>query len=340
MCILRLSALGDVTHVLPVVHTLQAQWPDIQISWIIGKLEHRLVGAMPGVEFLPYDKKGGWQAWRALRRQLSGRVFDALLLMQLSARANLLSTAVRARRRIGFDRGRSKEGHSLFINERIAPASGGHVLDSLMQFPAALGATEPQWDWTLPSSDADRAWAAEQLAGHGPFAVISPASSHPRRNWRAQHYAALADHLSQRHGLHIVLSGGPSEAERTLGAQIAAAMTRPCQDLTGRDTLPQFIALLRQARLLVSPDSGPAHMAAIAGTPVLGLYAATDPMRSGPYGWREHCVNAYPEAARRFLGKDAGELRWGTKIEQDGVMDLITPAMAIEAADKLLFTLP
>ncbi len=340
MCILRLSALGDVTHVLPVVHTLQAQWPDIRISWIIGKLEHRLVGALPDVEFLPYDKAGGWRAWRALRRQLAGRRFDALLLMQLSARANLVSTAVRARRRIGFDRGRSKEGHGLFINERIAPATGGHVLDSLLQFPAALGAAETQLDWTLPTSDADRAWAAEQLSGREPFAVISPSSSHPRRNWRAEHYAALADHLSARHGLNIVLSGGPSAAEKELSARIAAAMQHPSLDLTGRDTLPQFIALLRRARLLVSPDSGPAHMAAIAGIPVLGLYAATDPQRSGPYLWREHCVNAYREAASRYLGKDAGELRWGTKIEQDGVMDLITPAMATDAVDKLLLTLP
>lgn len=339
VCILRLSALGDVTHVVPVVHALQAQWPGIQITWIIGKLEHKLVGALPDVEFIPYDKSGGWRAYRELRRRLGGRRFDALLLMQLSARANMISTAVKARRRIGYDAGRSREGHSLFINERIAPATLPHVLDTFMQFPRALGASIEERDWTLPSSDADRAWAAQAVPDDKPFAIFSPASSHVLRNWSVAGYAALADHLAAEHGLRIVLCGGPSALEKQLAQDIAAAMQAPALDLVGRDTLPQYLALLRRARLLVTPDSGPAHMGAVTGTPVLGLYAATDPQRSGPYLWREHCVNAYPEAARTFIGKPATELRWGQKIEVAGVMDLITPDAACDAADKLLATL-
>src|SRR5690606_23406469 len=100
ICLLRLSALGDVTHVLPLVHTLQRAWPGVALTWIIGKGEQRLLEGLPGVEFVVYDKKTGRAGMRALRRQLAGREFDALLLMQLALRANLLSRAVRARRRI------------------------------------------------------------------------------------------------------------------------------------------------------------------------------------------------------------------------------------------------
>jgi heptosyltransferase I len=336
VCILRLSALGDVAHVLPVVHTLQKQWPQLKITWITGKLEHKLIGQLPGVEFIAYDKKGGWKAWRALRKTLAGRRFDALLLMQLSARANLVSTAVRARRRIGFDKARSKEGHSLFINERIAPRRSEHVLDGFLQFTAALGVEQPQYDWSLPTSEPDRQWAESAVPGASPFAIISPCSSHALRNWSIPGYAALADHLAIQHGLRIVLTGGPSAQEREMASALAAQMRSPSINLAGQDTLTQFIALLRRARVLVSPDSGPIHFAAITQTPALGLYAATDPQRSGPYHYRDFCVNAYSAAAQQYRKQDAKDLAWGRKIEHDGVMDLIRIEDAIAHADRLM----
>lgn len=336
ICILRLSALGDVTHLLPVVHTLRARYPQLKITWIIGKFEYKLMRALPDVEFIPYDKKGGFKAWLALRKQLAGRRFDALLLMQLSARANLVSSAVRAERRIGFDAARSKEGHGLFINERITPAPGGHVLDGLMQFAAAMGADAFQYDWSLPSAPADHAWVDQVLPDQQPFAVISPCSSHRLRNWNPAGYAGLADHLAQRYGLRIVLCGGPTDLERETAAAISQHMQMPALNLVGQDTLPQFLALLRRARLLISPDSGPAHMASVAGIPVLGLYAATDPQRSGPYQYRDYCVDAYSQAAQQLEGQPASALKWGHKIEKRGVMDLITLEQAIAQAERLM----
>src|SRR5690606_31466402 len=150
ICLLRLSALGDVTHVLPLVHTLQRAWPGVALTWIIGKGEARLLEGLPGVEFIVYDKKTGREGMRALRRALAGRDFDALLLMQLALRANLLSRAVRARRRIGYDRARSKELHGLFVNERIPADAGGHVLDVLGAFARPLGLRQDRIEWNLP----------------------------------------------------------------------------------------------------------------------------------------------------------------------------------------------
>ncbi|MFL6591354.1 MAG: glycosyltransferase family 9 protein, partial [Luteimonas sp.] len=106
ICLLRLSALGDVTHVVPLVRTLRKAWPDVRLAWVIGKGEHRLLDGLEGVEFIEYDKHSGAGGMLALRRRLRGERFDALLQMQVAARANLLSAFVPARRRIGYDRSR------------------------------------------------------------------------------------------------------------------------------------------------------------------------------------------------------------------------------------------
>jgi heptosyltransferase I len=133
-----------------------------------------------------------------------------------------------------------------------------------------------------------------------------------------------------------VLCGGRSELERTTGDAILAAMTArgDALDLIGKDTLKQLPALLARADLLVTPDSGPMHIANAMGTKVLGLHAATNPDRSGPYSDRRFCVNRYDDAARKYRGKPASELKWGTKIEADGVMDLITVEDAVAAFER------
>ena len=113
-------------------------------------------------------------------------------------------------------------------------------------------------------------------------------------------------------------------------------MRSPCVNLVGQDTLPELLATLSRATVLVAPDSGPAHMATAVGTPVVGLYAATNPARSGPYLSRQWCVDRYEDAARRFLGKSAVELPWTTKIERPGVMDLVTVDDAAERLDALM----
>jgi heptosyltransferase I len=321
VCILRLSALGDATHVVPLVRTLQAQRPGIALTWIIGKAEAALLAGLEGVEFLVYDKRSGLEGLRALRRQLAGRRFDALLQMQLAARANALSLLVRAERRIGYSTMHSKEGHALVVNERIAPGNG-HVLDVLGRFAEPLGCRQDNVRWDLPVPDDDHAWAAEQLPGAQPTLLISPCSSHPLRNWSAERYAAVATH-AQHCGWRVVLCGGRSALERQTGDAIVAAMAEKPLDLIGRDTFKRFLALCARSAIVLTPDAGPSHMANAMGAKVIALHACTDAARSGPYSDRRWSPNHYAEAARRFLKTDASTLRWGKRIEFPGVMDLI-----------------
>ena len=115
-----------------------------------------------------------------------------------------------------------------------------------------------------------------------------------------------------------------------------AAMAAPALDLVGQDTLKQLPALLARASLVMTPDSGPMHIANAMGRKVLGLHAASNPARSGPYSDRRYCVDRYDDAARKYLGKPASALRWGTKIEREGVMDLVTVADAIAAFERFV----
>jgi heptosyltransferase I len=345
ICLLRLSALGDATHVLPLVRTLQRAWPQAALTWVIGKAEHKLLEGLPGVEFLVYDKATGLAGMRALRRELRNRVakgrFDALLQMQVAARANLLSAFIPARRRIGYDRSRAKDLHGLFVNERIPDRPGIHVLDAIGSFCEPLGLRQDHVAWNLPVPDAARAWARTQWPDDGvPTLLISPCSSHARRNWRAERYAAVADHAIGR-GWRVVLCGGRSQLERATADAILAALRAPAPasnvlDLVGKDTLKQLPALMERADLVLTPDSGPMHIANAMGAKVLGLHAASNPRRSGPYSDLRYCVDRYDDAARKFLGKPAAALKWGSKIEADGVMDLITVEDGIAAFERYL----
>ncbi|TKR34189.1 glycosyltransferase family 9 protein [Luteimonas gilva] len=334
ICLLRLSALGDATHVVPLVRTLRRAWPEADLTWIIGKGEFKLLEGLDGVRFEVYDKNAGLKGMFDLRKRFAGRRFDALLQMQVAARANLLSAFVPAVRRIGYDRSRSKDLHGLFIDERIPDRPGIHVLDAIGSFCEPLGLKQTEVVWDLPVPDEARAWAQAQWPEDGrPSLLISPCSSHTLRNWRADRYAAVADHAAAQ-GWRIVLCGGRSALERDTADAIVAAMRAPALDLVGKDTLKQLPALLERADLVMAPDSGPMHIANAMGTKVLGLHAASNPPRSGPYSDRTFCVDRYDDAARKYLGKPASALKWGTKIEYEGVMDLVTVDDAVAAFER------
>ena len=335
VCILRLSALGDATHTLPVVRAIQEHWPETALTWIIGKLERRLVDGLRNVEFIIFDKRGGWREVARLREALRGRRFDVLLQMQVAARANLLSRLVHAPVRLGWDQGRSRDFHTWFTTDQVAAVPFQHQVQGFLEFPRALGIAVESPRWDLPVSGEAEAWVLQHLPDDGPVLLISPCSSHPLRNWRAEYYAAVADHAALGLGMHVVLSGGPSELERDTGRKIEEQMTASCLNLIGKDTLEQSKALLRKAGVVLTPDSGPAHIASALGTPVIGLYAATWSRRSGPYNSLDLCVDRYEEAALKYRGKEAAELRWGHRIEEPGVMDLVQPADVIEQLETL-----
>jgi heptosyltransferase I len=339
VCILRLSAIGDTCHVLAVVRTLQRAWPDTRFTWIIGRLEAKLLGHIPDIDFIVVDKSSTLTARRKLKEALRGRRFDVLMHMQLSLRASALSMVVPAKIKLGFDRSRARELQWLFTNARIGPAARQHVLDGLFGFAEKFDVYDKLLRWDIPLPDEARQYAERLIPEPGNTLIISPCSSHRQRNWRPEYYAEVADYAVASLGMRVILCGGPSEIERRTGELIASRMKQACTNTIGQDTLLQLLATLERATAIITPDSGPAHMATAVGAPVIGLYAATNPARSGPYLSRQWCVDKYDVAARRLLGRPAAELPWTTKIERPGVMDLITPDDVIKKLHALLLSL-
>ncbi len=337
---LRLSAIGDTCHVVPLVHTLRRAWPETRFTWIVGKVEAQLVGMLEGIEFITVDKRAGWSGLTALRAALAGRRFDLLLHLQLSLRASLAAAQVNAPLKLGFDRARARELQWLFTNAQVAPKEREHVLDSFFGFAEALGVWERDLRWDLPHTASALEYAARVIPDDRPTLVISPCSRHVRRNWSAERYAAVARHAAARHGMRVVLAGGPSALEIQTGAAIERIAGGGVVNQIGADTLPQLLALLARATVLLSPDSGPAHMATMVRTPVIGLYAATRAARSGPYLSREWCIDAYARAAWKYRGRSPEELPWSEKIEEPGVMDLIEVEEVTARLDELLRSRP
>jgi len=339
VCLLRLSAIGDTCHALAALRAFQTAWPETQFTWIIGKVEAKLMSEIaPEIEFITFDKAATLRELRRLRALLRGRRFDLLLDMQLSFRASLVSRLVASPIKLGFDRQRARELQWLFTNAQIEPAASEHVLDSFMGFARACGIqpTAPRWNVTLPPGALD--YARGIITPGRPTLLISPCSSHAARNWSADRYAAVADHAASVHQMQVVLVGGRSSEEARMGASITAAARAPLRNQIGKDTLPQLLGLMSQSTVLLTPDSGPAHMAGMVDLPVIGLYAATNPQRAGPYYSRQWCVDKYDAAARKYLGKPATEIPWTTKIERPGVMDLIGVADAAAKLDALMLT--
>lgn len=334
LCILRLSALGDVCNVVPAVRALQRHTPGVRITWVIGSAEWPLVAGLEGVEFVVYRKTTGVLGMYALAQRLrsarAGRPFDALLQMQPALRASLLAWFLPTRRRIGFDPARGKDGQHWFVSEHLPAHPRAKVCAGFMDFAYYMGVPAPTaWEWRIPIPESEQLAAGQLLAGIGPYLVLNPFTRERRNNWREwENYpglARIADHVYSHYGLSTVIIGSPSARESAVAAEIAALARSPVRNLVGQTSLKALLAVIEGAELVLTPDSGPMHFAAAVATPVIGLFATSNPERTGPCTDR-WLINRYPEAVQRYLGQSVDAVRWGRRVRVRAAMELITEA--------------
>lgn len=338
LCILRLSAVGDVCHTVPVVRAIQDHWPNTNVTWVIGKLEATLVGDIPEVEFVILDKSRGGRGYLTLRREMHRRTFDLVLHMQVSLRSSVASRFIRSPIRLGFDRARARDFQWLFTTHRIEAGKNQHVMEGLFGFAQALGIPHRPLRWDIPIPESARRFAAEHVQADRATLVISPCTSPRYRNWRnwsPSGYAAVADHAVDKHQMRVILTGGPTETERRYGEEICRLARHKPTNLIGCTSLKELLALLERARVLIAPDSGPVHMATAVGTPVIGLYVTSNPMRTGPYLSQRWIVNKYPEALEAELGKRVDEVPWGRRVRNPAAMDRIRVSDVTDTLDRL-----
>lgn len=302
ICIVMLSAIGDAVHVLPVANALKRAWPDTRITWIIQPVPHRLVEGHPAIDdFVVFRRRSGWRAWtsyRDLRRDLAGRSFDLLIGLQVYFKAGLITGLVPARVKLGFDRRRARDAQWLFTNRRIPARAPRHVQDQYFEFLHALGIDEHPVEWGIDFTEGEReAQRAFFDRLDRPACAVVVGTSKLEKNWTPVGYARVLEVVEREHGLRPVLVGGPSAIERAIADEVIALTGADVVDALG-DDLRRLTWILDGSELLISPDTGPLHIARALGTPVVGLFGYTNPKRTGPYKAFEDLVvdgyAAYP----------------------------------------------
>ncbi|SQH74666.1 putative glycosyltransferase HI_0261 [Shewanella benthica] len=331
LCLLRLSAIGDVCHAVAMVQAIQRQYPQLKITWIIGKIEYQLLKHLHGVEFVIFDKSLGWRSYFKLRRDLAGQKFDVLLHMQVALRATIASLAISAKVRIGFDRARAKEGQWLVTNQSVEPLATPHVLEGFMGFAKAIGVTDLTPSWEIPVPLADSEFAQKMIPDGDKTLVICAAASKAERNWLPECYAAVAEHAISQ-GFRVILCGGPARLEVELAEAIEQACSQTLENQVGKTSLTQLLAVLKQASIVLAPDTGPAHMAVTQGTRVIGLYAHSNPGRTGPYTSLDNVVSVYDEV---IVTQKQGYAPWGTRAKGAELMALIEVDKVVSMFDSV-----
>lgn len=333
ICILRLSAIGDVCNATSVVQMIQKQWPSTKVTWIMGKLEAQLLGDLENIEVLTFDKKKGFKGYLEIWTLLKGRNFDALLHMQTALRASIISLGINAKYKLGFDQQRSSDMQSFFINHKVPSPKSAHVLDGFSEFAKALGVVEKPLSWNIPISEQAMEWAEIKI-NNKPTVVVVPAASKSYKNWTAEGYAKVIDHIATK-GFQVILAGSPAQVEIDLAEDVISLSVSPIINLVGQSTLKQMLALLKQSELVIAPDTGPAHMAVTVNTPVVGIYAHHNPQRTGPYLYRDYVVSAYQEAIQAETGKSLSELSWRSRVKDKSAMQLIQATDVINMVDRI-----
>ena len=284
--IVMLSALGDAVHVLPVLNALKRAWPHSRITWVIQPVPYQLVKDHESVDdFIVFNRRRGLDAvesYREVRRAMKGRRFDLLINLQVYFKAGLITAMAPAKVKLGFDRRRARDMNWLFTTHRIPPHAPDHVQDQYFEFVEHLGIDPEPVEWRLTLSEEERVAQREFFAPLGRTCAIVVGTSKPSKNWAPNRYARVIEALEAEFGLRCVLVGGPSSIEQDAAERITEiSRVKPILAL-GND-VRRLLWLLDGSSLVISPDTGPLHMARAIDKPAIGLYGYTNPKRYGPY---------------------------------------------------------
>jgi len=306
--IVKLSAIGDVLHTLPALNALRAHYPGAHIAWVTEAAAAALVQGHPALDRVIISNRKRWA--RALRsghrrretlreigrfiRALRDTRYDLVIDFQQLLKSGAVTALARGSVKVGFGPGmQHMEMSYLFLNRRIPSVSmEHHALSRNLMLLRAMGIPASQIVYRLPMDAGDHEAAAVLLkqagiAGDRRLVAVNPVAQWKTKLWPDHRFAALADRLIQEYDADIVFTGGPDD--QSIVANILSQMRQRAGDLTGRTTLRTLAALYRRARLVVSTDTGPMHLSAAVGTPVVALFGPTAPWRTGPFG-RGHAV--------------------------------------------------
>lgn len=324
IAIVLLSAIGDVVHAMPLVSSLADAIPDGRVEWFIQPVPGALARHHPDVDRVwIVERHRGWRGFADLHRRLRGERFDVVVDLQVYAKASLVTWMIDSPRKLGFDRARARELNWLVTNERIAARPDGHVREQYLEFADHLGARR-RYAWRIALGPGERRERNRFLASfERPMAALVVATSDPRKDWPAERWARVAEGLDAL-GYSVCVVGGDAPRERHLASRLSRAALCPVRDERGGD-LRRLLTLLDAAALVVSPDTGPYHMALALNVPAVGLFGATDPARHGPgHRFVDLVIDAYHDPGERWR-PTCRERRRG-RMRRIGVADVLAAA--------------
>src|SRR5258706_952038 len=282
--IIMMSAVGDAVHVLPLVTALKRHSPASRVTWVLQPGAASLVRRHRDVdEIVEFDRSRGWRAYLGIRRELARRPFDVALALQVYLKAGLVTSFAQAPVKLGFDRARARDLNWLFPTHSVPAREGQHVQDQYFEFLEFLGIPHEPVTWDLGPWDNEREWQHTFLSGFDrPLAPIVVATSKPEKDWMPERWADVCDALWHDFGLQPLLVGGLSEREAAADFIIRQRSTIPVVSALGSG-LRKLVSILDGSALVLSPDTGPLHMAVALNRPVVSLMGYTNPKRVGPY---------------------------------------------------------
>jgi heptosyltransferase-1 len=290
IAIIKPSALGDIVHSLPVLTAIRERFSTAHITWVVNRAYASLLNGHPHLDaVLPYERGSRRDVSAAvvsvlrLGRRLHAERFDLVLDLQCLFRTGLMAAATGAVRRVGLSTAR--EGAAHFYTDIVPDEWSAHAVDRYWRVAAALGAGDGPKQFHVPLDPAAVAWTAEQLAGFPrPWLVVGVGARWLTKRWPPEHFAALVNATQQQFGGTAIFIGTPDEAELSRATIAACGYAgERLVDLSGHTTLPQLAAVLAAADVVLANDTGPLHLAAALGRPVVAPYTCTDARRHGPY---------------------------------------------------------
>jgi lipopolysaccharide heptosyltransferase I len=297
IALIKPSALGDIVHSLPVLTALRGRYPDAHITWVVNRGYEPLLRGHPDLNAtLPFDRTAGGIirtlfGYRRFLRQLRQQAFDLVIDLQGLFRSAVMVAACRRARRVGLSTAREGAPWSYTDVVPVADFNAIHAVDRYWLIAEAFGAGAGPKRFRVPIPDAAREWAADTLLGSPrPWLVFGAGSRWVTKRWLPEHFAALARQADQQFHGTVVLVG--SSDEQSVSRSVAEQLTGSVRDLTGRTTLPQLAALLQQADVMVANDTGPLHLAAALGRPVVAPYTCTRVLLNGPYGAEANAIES------------------------------------------------
>jgi lipopolysaccharide heptosyltransferase I len=300
--IVRLSALGDIVHALPVLFAIKRYLPSVQVDWLVEEHYAPVLALVPeldrrvivraragGVSEKTVTFSGGFGYIRAMS-WLRAQRYDAALDLQGLIKSAVWARATGAKRVIGFDRDQLREPQAASLySETVKPPGAGHVIDKNLAVLEALDVPDSPMELTLrPPESHEIAAAIDAAGGRHQYVVLNPGAAWPNKRWPPDRFGAVAAALFRRTRVRSLVTWGPSE--RALAESVVAA-SGGAASLAPPTSIADLAILMRDAALAVSGDTGPLHIAAAMGTPLVGLYGPTWPERNGPWDPKDHAIS-------------------------------------------------